>query len=139
MLGWPVISFMASGHGLLWPSFMVSLGEEAEKGNLTRNHRDPLAQSGILSPYPVSQHKGSSRIGRARVGLRLGWRGEASGPRDSSFLLKVTMSRAEQVLLGCSLPKKPNRKCSQNRSVVSQGQRGFKDTHARSFPASLDW
>lgn len=27
MLGWPVISVMASGHGLLKPSFMASLEE----------------------------------------------------------------------------------------------------------------
>lgn len=33
MLDWPVISFMASGHGLLKPSFMASLGGAPKKGN----------------------------------------------------------------------------------------------------------
>lgn len=48
-LGWPVISCMASGHGLLRPSFMASLGGSQEG---KRRQRDRRAASLPRLPQP---------------------------------------------------------------------------------------
>lgn len=91
MLVWPVISFMASGHGLLKPSFMASLGEHQRRDteSVRRTGREACCSCPSLIP---TFHVPSSGLhllwdweGLSRSGGRgWEWGRDGWGPEGSS-------------------------------------------------------
>jgi hypothetical protein len=74
MLGWPVISFMASGQGLLKPSFMVSLRKAPKKRKLSQSNLLSLAPacylfSSLAFPLGLGGSGGDLMAGARRAGL----------------------------------------------------------------------
>lgn len=121
MLDWPVISRMASGHGWLKPSFMASLGEP-QGGNRVRGAGweapcpHPSLTSALSTP-PPSLCSPPDR--EAWAGLGLWGRGD---PGQGHGWCSRKSSTGKWVIMGRT-------------GVRARPE----ETHARSFPASLDW